>query len=266
MPAFGSGEPAQRDADPVSDRFAVRVHVHVCSHESDRMRNRRRMGHRFDAQEVGRGRGVQPLRRAPGVKALALAAVFLGIGLFTPACQPRHPFVWANDRPLENVTVVETALLPGDEIQIQVQNWEDLRAGQTYRVLADGTIVLPLIGRFEVEGLTVEQVAQKLDMRLKGMIVTPQSRVSVATPRTPRVTVVGEVAQPNLYAIAPGDGLLTALAMAGGLTEFASPDEIYVIRKVPKDERIRFRYADLVGGVKSSAGFKLQDGDIIVVE
>ena len=46
----------------------------------------------------------------------------------------------------------------------------------------------------------------------------------------------------------------------------ADLDDIYVVRKYPKPQRIRFRYNDLVGGVEKVVGFTLRDGDIVVVE
>jgi polysaccharide export outer membrane protein len=143
---------------------------------------------------------------------------------------------------------------------------EELAAGATLEVAADGTVTLPLIGPFEIEGLTPEAAARKLNARLNGIVVNPDANISVVTPRLPVVIVVGEVSAPGRFDIKHGEGVLAALALAGGLTEYADPTSVFVVREYPKRQRIRFRYADLTGGVERSAGFELRDGDVIVVE
>lgn len=186
--------------------------------------------------------------------------------LVATGCKPRHPYVWANDVPQAEVPVGTLPLRPGDSISVTVPRMEELRAAAPFEVGADGAIILPLVGPFEGEGLTPEAAARKLNARLNGIVVNPDARVSVVNPRLPVVIVVGEVTEPGRFDVAHGEGILAALALAGGLTEFADPLGIYVVRKYPKRERIRFRYADLTGGVERSAGFELRDGDVIVVE
>ena len=62
------------------------------------------------------------------------------------------------------------------------------------------------------------------------------------------------------------EGILAALANAGGLNEFADSDSIYVVRREPHLLRIRFRLRDLAGPEAISARFRLNDSDVIVVE
>lgn len=181
-------------------------------------------------------------------------------------CKSNHPYVWASQVPQSDVALETIPLRPGDQIQIQVDNWEDMKVPAQYTINADGSIVLPLIGILDVEGRTVEAVAQAIEASLKNLIVHPRARVSVVNPRVPVVTVLGEVQSPGRFEVAHGEGLLPALALAGGLTEFATSDRIFVVRKYPERQRIRFRYIDLVGGDASSVDFQLRDGDVIVVE
>ncbi len=192
--------------------------------------------------------------------------VVLVAGLGAGACRNKHPYVWAKDLPASNMRVESIPLRPGDRISVQVARMAELQGVEPFVVNADGSIVLPLVGVFEVEGLTPAEAAEKLDRRLQGMIVEPQTRISVVNPRTPSVTVVGEVRAPATFEVPYGEGLLSALARAGGLTEFANPEHIYVVRKYPQRQRIRFRYSDLTGGVQHSTEFQLHDGDVIVVE
>ncbi len=191
---------------------------------------------------------------------LVLVAAFAG------GCRPRHLFVWANDLPPVEIPVDTFPLRSGDVVAVTVPRLEELRAAPTFTVAADGTISLPLIGPFEVQGLTPEAAARKLNARLNGVVVNPDARISVINQRQATVSVVGEVARSDSFEIEEGAGVLEAIAEAGGVTEFAAPDRIYVIRKYPERMRIRFRYDDLTGGVERSAGFKLRDGDVVVVE
>jgi polysaccharide export outer membrane protein len=205
------------------------------------------------------GRTTRTIGRFLGVLALVL-----GLGIAS-GCRPKHPYVWAKDVPQTDVAVQNVPLRPGDQIVIQVTNLSEVGT-EPFTVNADGSVNLPLIGVLDVEGLTPAAAAGKLNARLNGIIVNPDARISVVKPREPVVVVVGEVQEPNRFAIESGESVLTALARAGGLTEFASPDHIYVVRQFPKQERIRFRYSDLTGGVARSADFELRDGDIVVVE
>ncbi len=183
-----------------------------------------------------------------------------------PACKDRYPYVLANDVPHTEVPVGTLPLRPGDTISVTVPRMEELRAAQPFEVGADGAIILPLVGPFEVEGLTPEAASRKLNARLNGIVLNPDARVSVVNPRLPVVIVVGEVSQPGRFEVKHGEGVLAVLALAGGLTEFADPRAIYVVREYPKRERIRFNYSDLTGGVERSAGFELRDGDVVVIE
>jgi polysaccharide export outer membrane protein len=79
------------------------------------------------------------------------------------------------------------------------------------------------------------------------------------------VSVVGEVRNAGAFNVDPGSSVLHALASAGGLSDYADADGIFVLRKdMPK--RVRFRFQDLRDGEKRAMQFALQAGDVIVVE
>ncbi len=196
--------------------------------------------------------------------ARVLLALTLLAGL---ACQAKHPFVWAEQLPPSDIPIETMPLRSGDVIRLTVPGMEaELDKAGDMEVTADGNIMVPLIGPMQVEGLTPAQAAQQLNSRLNGIVRDPKARVTVVNPRTPIVSVVGEVRGPGLFQIEHGEGLLPTLARAGGLTEFAHPTKIYVVRKYPERSRIRFRYEDLVGGVETSVNFQLRDGDVVVVQ
>lgn len=193
---------------------------------------------------------------------LLLLALLVGIG-----CRPNHPFVWAADLPPSEVSIESQPLRTGDTIRLTIPGMDkELQEVGDIEVTADGSIMVPFIGPVRVEGLTPAQTSQQLNSRLNGIIQDPNARVTVIEPRAPVVAVLGEVRNPGAIDIAHGEGLLTALSRAGGLTEFAHPTKIYVVRVYPEQQRVRFRYEDLVGGIDHSINFQLRDGDVIVVQ
>lgn len=193
---------------------------------------------------------------------LLVVALLAGIG-----CQPKHPFVWAADLPPSEIPIESQPLRTGDVIRLTVPGMEaELDKAGEIEVTADGSIMVPFIGPQRVEGLTPAQAAQQLNSRLNGIVREPNARVTVVEPRTPVVSVVGEVRDPGRFEVEHGEALVTTLSRAGGLTEFAHPTKIYVVRSFPERTRIRFRYEDLVGGVERSINFRLRDGDVVVVQ
>jgi polysaccharide biosynthesis/export protein len=82
-----------------------------------------------------------------------------------------------------------------------------------------------------------------------------------------RVNVVGEVKTPGAYELMRGRGLIPALAAAGWLTEFADRDKIFVIRsEAGVSQRVRFRARELTAAEPHATGFRLKDGDVVVVD
>jgi polysaccharide export outer membrane protein len=63
-----------------------------------------------------------------------------------------------------------------------------------------------------------------------------------------------------------GAGVLEALAAGGGLTEFAHRDRIFVLRRHSAPVRIRFTFEGLSRGQGRAAAFRLESGDVVVVE
>ena len=70
----------------------------------------------------------------------------------------------------------------------------------------------------------------------------------------------------GLYPVDAGAGVLHVLAQAGGLTEYAHKDRIFVLRSGVQPARVRFTLQALEHGEGLSARFQLRDGDVVVVE
>jgi polysaccharide export outer membrane protein len=80
------------------------------------------------------------------------------------------------------------------------------------------------------------------------------------------VAILGAVARPGTYTLDRSNGVADALASAGGLTEFAHKDRIFVLRRTPTPARIRFTLAALTDSIGPAALFRLRSGDVVVAE
>lgn len=102
----------------------------------------------------------------------------------------------------------------------------------TARVDARGGISMPLLGSVLAKGLTPEQLERRLEgMLRKDLLQNPKVTVFVVEYTAQRVTVEGEVNRPGVFPIKGNVTVLQAIAMAGGLGEFAVPDDVVLFRK-----------------------------------
>lgn len=107
---------------------------------------------------------------------------------------------------------------PEDVVDIDVFNVPEL--SRTTRVANDGTIMLPLLGRVQAAGRTVQQLRQELESKWgKTYLENPQVVVFVKEFHAQPVAVLGAVEKPGLYQITGPRTLIEMLSMAGGLAK-----------------------------------------------
>lgn len=155
---------------------------------------------------------------------------------------------------------------PGDLLNVRVFNQEQMSARS--RVRQDGKISLPFVNDVDASGITTTELARRIEGRLQTFINKPIVTVSLEEPGLIQISVLGEIARPGAYRVEPGSRILQVLATAGGLTQFADRDRIFVLRNGPdgKVARIRFTYDRLVHATGRAAGFELREGDVLVLE
>lgn len=185
----------------------------------------------------------------------------LALGCYTP----RGAFVEAEDSkvPDDGSYVIS----PGDVLQVRVFQQEAMSA--RVKVRADGKVSLPLVNDVLVAGKSPPVLAAELQVKLKDFINTPAVTVSLEEQRPLVVAVLGEVTRPGQATLEPGAGVLQAIAAAGGLTDFAHKDGLFVLRKTPGQDapqRIRFKWDVLTRGEGPSARFPLLPGDTVIAE
>jgi polysaccharide export outer membrane protein len=184
------------------------------------------------------------------------------------ACASTAPFVWVQDLPPAPPGASredEYLIGPGDIVNIRVFEQETISS--RVRVRADGKVALPFLGDTEVRGKRPSDLARELEGKLKEYIVSPKVTVNVDEFQPVTVSVLGEVTHPGSYPVdANNPGVMQALAGAGGLTEYADKDRIFVLRRLPNLRRIRFSFQQLTGADPRAVTFALQSGDVVVVE
>ncbi|MCS6929039.1 MAG: polysaccharide biosynthesis/export family protein [Saprospiraceae bacterium] len=132
-----------------------------------------------------------------------------------------------------------------------------------YLVNGEGNIDFPLLGAVPVAGLTLSQVKDTLEARLKTYVRDVVVQVRFINFR---ITVLGEVNQPGTYTItSPRITLLEALGRAGDLSPYANRTNILHIRE-QNGQRIFTRINLQTDQLFSSPVYYLQQNDIIYVE
>lgn len=181
------------------------------------------------------------------------------------SCAGRIPYIWYSELPAaEQQEQFRDVISPGDRILVQVTNHPEL-SGE-FVVGASGAYSQPLVGLVTVGGSDPGTASTQIAKELSRFVQTPAVGVTVVTRGPIRVTVIGEVANAGSFEIPYGSNMLAALGRAGGLSAFAGPDEIYLLRAAPTARRIRFRYLDLTRPDAAAISFRLRDGDTILVE
>ncbi|MBX3201094.1 MAG: polysaccharide biosynthesis/export family protein [Labilithrix sp.] len=180
------------------------------------------------------------------------------------ACAATGPYVWADSLPPSATGSTEGVIIQdGDTVNVRVFNQEPLSTHE--RVRADGKISMPVIGEVMARGKRPAQLASEIQDRLKSVVVAPSVTVTLDAGAELKVSVLGEVKNAGVFQLDQGSNVLHALAAAGGLSEYADADKVFVVRR-SLPQRVRFRYQDLRSADAKSIAFTLQGGDVIVVE
>jgi polysaccharide export outer membrane protein len=132
----------------------------------------------------------------------------------------------------------------GDVLKIVVYENDDLTT--TARVSRENAVVVPLIGRVDVKGLSVSQIADNIKTLLAdGYLVDPHVSIFIEEFRSRNVTVLGEIRQPGLYELREETTLLELLSKAGGVNENAGSQAIIKRRQDSDQNTVKIIKIDL---------------------
>jgi len=125
---------------------------------------------------------------------------------------------------------------PGDKIEISVYGEDDL--SMTALLGNNGIVSYPFLGELKISGLSVKALEKLIADGLKGdYLIHPNVYVHVLEYRP--FYIHGEVKQPGSYPYQPGLTINQAIAIAGGLTERASTDKIFLFKEQDKEKQLK---------------------------
>lgn len=164
------------------------------------------------------------------------------------------------------IAAAEPSYLLGPEDVLKVAVWKDEHLTQETVVRPDGMITFPLIGDVAAAGRTAEDVRNEIAKRLSRYLPNPNVTVTVLKVLSYRIYVLGRVNKPGEYLVGHHTDVLQALSMAGGLTPYASENDIKIMRRNGSEQQVfTFRYADMQKEKDLKQNILLQRGDVVMV-
>jgi polysaccharide export outer membrane protein len=157
--------------------------------------------------------------------------------------------------------------LVGVDDVLAVSVWHEADLSRSVSVRPDGKISLPLLGEVQASGRTVLQLQSDIRSGLANFVKDPEVVVIVSEIRSQRINVIGEVTRAGAFPLTQSTSVIDAIALAGGLREFAKRKQIYVLRVTASGQRLRlpYNYTDVLKGKKNAQEIVLQPRDTVVV-
>jgi len=153
----------------------------------------------------------------------------------------------------------------GDTLDVAVWKEDDLSKKDVI-VRPDGKFSFPLAGEITAAGHTIAQIETDITNRLKPYIPDPVVSVAVKYLDGCRVYVIGQVTKPGSFVMNPRYNVLQALSLAGGLTPFASANDIIILRGSGQGQStLQFHYGEVTKGRSLNQNVLLEAGDVVVV-
>ncbi len=196
------------------------------------------------------------------MRRLLILSVLLLAVVGCPKGPPPYPYAKEPD-PRKTEFVIGVA----DQLRIRV--WKNPELNTEIQVRPDGTITMSLVGDVRAEGLTPSELQQAIQTKLSAFIKEESATVTVAVVEVNsyQITVSGNVMQPGMYGSRQFLTVTEAIALAGGPSRFAEPEETVLIRTYSdgKVRRIPIDYHKVVRGESLEQNLVLMRGDVIFV-
>lgn len=160
----------------------------------------------------------------------------------------------------ESIRTTSYLLGVGDQLRLDVFNIPDY-SGE-FQVLAGGILTLPVVGPVEVEGLSLEQAAARIETELEPFVRRPRVTLSVLAVRPIQVAIAGEVHRPGAYRLVEdetdGDStevptLTQVIELAGGITQLADIRQIEIQRRLAPGSGPPLQSLDAVGSDRADS-------------
>ena len=154
----------------------------------------------------------------------------------------------------------------GPDDVLSIVFWRDKDMGADVVVRPDGMITLPLVNDIRAAGLTPDQLREEIVRAAEKYVESPSATVVVRQINSRRFYVTGQVGRPGTYPLSAPMTVLQALALAGGLADFAKKDKVVIMRTDGgRTQSLRFNYKDVIQGKNLQQNIEIKPGDTIVV-
>lgn len=202
----------------------------------------------------------------PNMDAKLLAAGIAFLGLAACAENPHLPTRAAAPQ----VAAAQQPYRLGVDDTVEVSVWKNPDLSVTEPVRTDGKISVPLVGDVTASGRTPSEVAHVIQNKLSYFVRDPQVAVIVTGMQSheyiDRVRVTGAVRAPRSLPYRPGMTVLDAVLAAGGVNNFAAPNDTTLYRQGKEsDKSMHIALGKILSDGKMSTNVRLRPGDIISV-
>lgn len=199
---------------------------------------------------------------------VSMMSFILGVSACSSS-EPRLPpkeNSWQNTGP--SVLVKSYKMAVGDQLQINVWKNEELSLSEPIR--PDGKISMPLIGDVMAVGLTPEELAAKIEIKLANYIKAPNVTVILTSLQghefLSRIRVTGSVTQNISMPYHQGMTVLDAVLEAGSVDLYADANNTKLHRRTTKGSvAYDIRLKDIMEDGDMKTNVTLMPGDIISV-
>jgi polysaccharide export outer membrane protein len=231
--------------------------------------------------------GLFEARRSASAVALAVAALLLACGANPHGKEGKLEDLYAAPDDAEAIPLSSRALTvetiatelppqmdeykigPNDVLNIVVLQHEELSSIRDFNkgivgtvVKKDGFIYVPIIGKVQAAGLTVQEFQERLQEHLKQFVVDPQLSVDILKYESQKFYVLGFVTAPGAFPVNGNTRLLEAIGLAKGVLADGSLDRAYFVRG---RTLLPINFAELLLRGDTSRNVYMQDGDLVYV-
>ena len=162
-------------------------------------------------------------------------------------------------------TLAATGYVIGPDDVLVVNVWKEPELSRSVVVRPDGKITLPLLKDMDASGSTPEQLQSRIEKGLSDYVSKPSVTVIVQEAKSHKFNILGAVQKPGTYILTGPMTVLDAIALAGGLREWAKAKSIYILRVGPDGsrKRIPFDYKKVVKGLSEDALLEIRDTIVV---
>lgn len=154
----------------------------------------------------------------------------------------------------------------GEYDVLAVKVWQNEQLSAEVVVRPDGNISLPLIGEIYVLGKTPKEVEQEALERLRRYVQNPTLTIVIKEIKSVAFFILGNIKNPGRYPIYKSLDIVQCVALAGGLTDFADAEHVFIQRRLGgKLVRYQFSYRAYLEGSNVDDDFIIRNGDTIIV-